>query len=129
MVSELIKKCIKSFEDLLENQSDKTLIKFFLEDLRSLKIEGFGGIDEVASGKDFPKNVQKYLKEIKSGIDNSCTLDSSLFDISKYLGKQNLPIKDTWPINFILDDILEDKKPEKGEWLTFFSLWYNSNGS
>ena len=85
MVSELIKKCIKSFEDLLENQSDKTLIKFFLEDLRSLKIEDFGGIDEVASGKDFPKNVQKYLKEIKSGIDNSCTLDSSLFDISRYL--------------------------------------------
>ena len=25
------------------------------------------------------------MKEIKSGIDNSCTLDSSLFDISKYL--------------------------------------------
>ena len=85
MVSELLKTCIKSFEDLLEDQSDKTLMKFFLEDLRGLKIDCVGRISEVAIGKDFPKNVQKYLKEIKSGIDNSCTLDSSLFDIIKYL--------------------------------------------
>ena len=34
-----------------------------------------------------------------------------------YLGKDNLPIKETWPINLILDDIIEDKKPEKGEYI------------
>ena len=85
MLYKLIKKCIKSFENLLENQNDKTLLKFFLEDLRNLEIEDFSGIDEVSSRKDFPINVQKYLKEIKNGIHKSSTLDFSLFDISKYL--------------------------------------------
>ena len=85
MLYELIKKCIKSFENLLENQNDKPLIKFFLEDLRNLEIEDFSGIGEVSSRKDFPINVQKYLKEIKNGIHKSSTLDFSLFDISKYL--------------------------------------------
>ena len=34
-----------------------------------------------------------------------------------YFGKGNLPIKETWPINLILDDIVEDKKPKKGEYI------------
>ena len=32
-----------------------------------------------------------------------------------YLGKGNLPITQNWPINTILDDIIEEAKPERGE--------------
>jgi len=65
-----------------------------------------------------------YLKRFLYGITGITALITVLFtgffippSFFPYLGKQNLPIKDTWPINFILDDILEDKKPEKGEYI------------
>jgi 4-amino-4-deoxy-L-arabinose transferase-like glycosyltransferase len=39
-----------------------------------------------------------------------------------YLGKSNLPITQLWSINQILDDIIEEAKPEKGEYLTVRTL-------
>ena len=39
-----------------------------------------------------------------------------------YLGKGNLPITQNWPINTILDDIIEEAKPEKGEHLVVRTL-------
>jgi 4-amino-4-deoxy-L-arabinose transferase-like glycosyltransferase len=37
-------------------------------------------------------------------------------------GKGNLPITQSWSINQILDDIIEEAKPEKGEYLTVRTL-------
>ena len=34
-----------------------------------------------------------------------------------YLGLSNLPRNQTWSTNLILDDIIKEKKPEKGEYL------------
>jgi 4-amino-4-deoxy-L-arabinose transferase-like glycosyltransferase len=39
-----------------------------------------------------------------------------------YLGKGNLPITQIWPINTILDDIIEEAKPKKGEHLVVRTL-------
>ena len=39
-----------------------------------------------------------------------------------YLGKGNLPITQSWPINLILNDIIEEAKPDKGEYLTVRTL-------
>ncbi|MEK9628492.1 MAG: LmeA family phospholipid-binding protein [Nitrospinota bacterium] len=39
-----------------------------------------------------------------------------------YLGKGNIPITQSWPINLILDDILEEKQPEKGKFLSVRTL-------
>jgi 4-amino-4-deoxy-L-arabinose transferase-like glycosyltransferase len=39
-----------------------------------------------------------------------------------YLGKSNLPITQNWPINAMLDDMIEEGKPEKGEHLVARTL-------
>jgi len=39
-----------------------------------------------------------------------------------YLGKGNLPVTQSWPINLILDDIIEEKKPEEGKYLSVRTL-------
>ncbi len=39
-----------------------------------------------------------------------------------YLGKGNLPVTQSWPINTMLDDIIEEAKPEKGEHLVVRTL-------
>jgi len=39
-----------------------------------------------------------------------------------YLGKGNLPVTQSWPINTILDDIIEEAKPGKGERLVVRTL-------
>ena len=39
-----------------------------------------------------------------------------------YLGHGNLPITQLWPINQILNDIIEDKEPKKGKYLSVRTL-------
>ena len=39
-----------------------------------------------------------------------------------YLGQANLPITQLWPINAMLDDIIEEKKPKKGKQLIVRTL-------
>ena len=39
-----------------------------------------------------------------------------------YLGQTNLPITQLWPINAMLDDIIEEKKPKKGKQLIVRTL-------
>ena len=67
-------------------------------------------------------SLQKFLYSI-TGITTLVTILYNGF-IPKpaflpYLGQGNLPITQLWPINAMLDDIIEEAKPEKGEQLLF----------
>jgi len=66
------------------------------------------------------KNIS--LRKIFYSITGITTLVTILYNgfIPKpaflpYLGQGNLPVTQLWPINAMLDDIIEEAKPEKGE--------------
>ena len=73
------------------------------------------------------KNIS--LRKVLYSITGITTLVTILYNgfIPKpaflpYLGKGNHPITQSWPINTILDDIIEEAKPEKGKPLVVRTL-------
>ena len=73
------------------------------------------------------KNIS--LRKLLYSITGITTLVTILYNgfIPKptflpYLGQGNLPITQLWPINAMLDDIIEESKPEKGEQLIVRTL-------
>jgi 4-amino-4-deoxy-L-arabinose transferase-like glycosyltransferase len=70
-------------------------------------------------------SLRKFLYPI-TGVTTLVTIFHTGFSPAPsflpYLGKSNLPVTQLWPINTMLDDIIEEAKPEKGEHLVVRTL-------